>query len=130
MFSIPAFAKPNYSYTINQAPIQAPNSTQGAYVNEEITIPITQVGFSEEYTKPEIVEQGLEIVWNEWHARVRNQMFYKNLKHVSSPDNYIIHLFYTVDINKNISNIEFVYIPESSTSKINKNTDTVYQPDV
>lgn len=116
--SLSAFAKPNYSYTINQTPIQTPYNTQGVYVNEEITTPITQIGIPEEYTQPEIVEQGLEIVWNEWHANTRNQML-KNLKQTSLPKKYLMKLVYTVDINKNISNIVMIYIPENAILKIN-----------
>ena len=118
LLTLPAFAKPNYSYTINQTPIQTQYNTQGVYVNEEITTPITQIGLPEEYTQPEIVEQGLEIVWNEWHANTRNQML-RNIKGSSLPKNFLIELLYTVDINKNISNIVAIYVPKNAILKIN-----------
>lgn len=116
--SLTNYAKPNYSYTINTTPIQTQSDYQGVYVNEEITTPITQIGLPEEYTQPEIVEQGLEIVWNEWHANTRNQML-RNIKGSSLPKNFLIELLYTVDINKNISNIVAIYVPKNAILKIN-----------
>lgn len=102
-----AFAQPNNTYTANNIPASA---YSGTYVNEEITTPLTQIGIPEEYLAPQAEEEGLEIVWNQWHADVRNQLF-KSIKNSDWPQGYSIWIIYTVDLNKNISNIMFLYYP-------------------
>ena len=91
---------------------------QGIYVDEEITAPITQIGIPEEYWEPQVEENGLEIAWNQWHANVRNQLF-RSIKNRDWPQGYSIWIIYTVDLNKNISNIVFMYYPEQAI--LNKN---------
>ena len=82
IFGLPCFAKPNYSYTIEPVS-QTPDTFFGTYVDEESeSAPVTQIGLPEQYTKPQVEEKGLEIEWNEWHARVRNYVndnIYKNI---------------------------------------------------
>lgn len=109
--SLTVSAKPNYSYSMD--PIQTPSVYQGTYVNEEITTPISQVGIPEQYTQPQLEEQWLEIVWNKWHAKVRNK-FTSDISASNTPDNYILATICKIDLNKNISNIMIIYFPEKS----------------
>lgn len=103
------FAKPNYTYTTSDTPASA---YSGTYVNEEITTPITKIGIPEEYLETQVEEQGLEIVWNQWHADVRNLVYNKLQKYDKFPSSqYLCEYIYTVDKNKSISNIVIVYIP-------------------
>lgn len=114
---LPGIAKQNYTYTLTPCNNNGDNHT-GTYINNEITTPITQIGIPEEYTQPEVVEQGLEVVWNEWHANTRNQM-HRYIKGSPFPKNFLIELLYTVDVNKDISNIVAIYVPENAILKIN-----------
>lgn len=67
---LPTFAKPNYSYTIE--PAQTQSNYQGTYVDEELDVPISQIGLPQQYMQSQAEEKGLEVEWNQWHANVRN----------------------------------------------------------
>lgn len=108
------FAKPNYSYT--QSDTQS-SAYSGTYVDEEITTPLTQIGIPEEYLEPQVEEQGLEIIWNQWHADVRNFM---SSQIGNKKMNYkeVVKILYTVNKDKSISDIVAIYIPyEAFSSK-------------
>lgn len=106
--NLSVFARPNYSYSTN--PTQ---SNYGTYVNEEIQVPITQIGLPQNYTQPEVQEKGLEIVWNQWHARIRNKLS-QDISRTLTPQNYIITVMCTIDKNQNISDIIVTYFPLSA----------------
>lgn len=95
------FAKPNYTYTMSETPASA---YSGTYVNEEIKAPLTQIGIPEEYLEPQAEEQGLEIEWNEWHARVRNKIM-NDMMQTNYISKSLYYLIYTVHRNGEISNI-------------------------
>ncbi len=115
--SLTSYAKPNYSYTIE--PIQTQNNYQGTYINEEVDVPITQIGIPQQYTQPQTEEKGLEIVWNKWHANVRNK-FSNDISDTNIPKNYIIATMCTIDTNRKISDIIITYFPESSILAISR----------
>lgn len=111
---LPCFAKPNYSYTIE--PIQQPSKYSGTYIDEEMDIPISQIGLPEQYTQPQVEEKGLEIEWNEWHAKVRNYVVenkYKNIpaeyllseNWISDRNAAVFFLIYTVHKTGKISDV-------------------------
>lgn len=115
--SLPCFAKPNYSYSVEH--INQSNAYSGAYIDEEINVPISKIGLPEEYMEPEVtqVEKGLEIVWNKWHANVRNKVL-SDVRAADTPDNHLTFNLMTVDRNKNISNIIVIYVPETSLTRV------------
>ena len=106
--SLTSYAKPNYSYTINQTPTQTQYNTQGVYVNEEITTPISQIGVPEHYLQPQVEEKGLEIEWNEWHANLRNyvmkKQFFSNIPNIFR-NNALYSIVYTVHKNGQVSDV-------------------------
>ena len=108
IFSLSVYARPNYSYSTN--PTQ---SNYGTYVNEEIDVPFTQIGLPQSYTQPEIQEKGLEIVWNQWHAKIRNKLS-QDISRTLTPQNYIITVMCTIDKNQNISDIIVAYFPRTA----------------
>lgn len=131
MLCLPTFAKPNYSYSTQTTQYDY----SGTYVDEGISTPISKIGLPQEFMEEQQEEAGLEIVWNSWHAKVRNKIleatrgkvFYK--EHVTCK-------VYLVDKNKNISNIivftllkENIYI-ENNNIYVKPNTDFyVYKND-
>ena len=106
-FVLSAAASPNYSYSTKQS------SYQGTYINEEIDVPTTKIGLPQEYTQSQVKEKGLEIEWNEWHARIRNKIT-KDISSTLTPQNYIIAAMCTIDKNQNISDIVVLYFPRTS----------------
>ena len=106
-----SYAKPNYSYSTNNTQVQ--NNYQGTYVNEEIDVPITQIGLPQSYTQPQVQEKGLEIVWNQWHAKIRNKLS-QDISRTLTPQNYIITVMCTIDKNQNISDIIVAYFPRTA----------------
>ena len=115
--SLPSFAKPNYSYSVE--PVNTSTNYSGAYVNEEISVPVSKIGLPQEYMEPEVVqvEKGLEIVWNEWHAKVRNKVL-SDVRGSSTPSKHLTFNLMTVDRNKNISDIIVIYVPETSLTRV------------
>ena len=113
----PCFAKPNYSYTVE--PVSQTNGYSGAYVDEEITVPISQIGLPQEYMEPEVIqeEKGLEIVWNKWHANVWNKVL-SDVRAVSTLAKHLTFNLMTVDRNKNISDIIVIFVPEASLTRV------------
>ncbi len=106
-----AFAKPNYSYTFE--PIQAPSKYSGTYIDEEMNIPVSQIGLPEQYTQPQVEEKGLEIEWNEWHAKVRNYVV--EHKHDNIPSEYLLADAWITDRN---SSVFFLIYTVHKTGKI------------
>ena len=106
-----AFAKPNYSYTFE--PIQAPSKYSGTYIDEEMNIPVSQIGLPEQYTQPQVEEKGLEIEWNEWHAKVRNYIV--EHKHDNIPSEYLLADAWITDRN---SSVFFLIYTVHKTGKI------------
>lgn len=141
---LPTFAKPNYSYTINQTQIQTPIEYQGAYVNEEITTPITQIGIPQELITVQEEEKELEISWNQWRADVFNNLSNKIDKYnlwgdITSaiigddfinrhPENCVFMISATVSSEGYINNIITLIIKEkgmqfkNSQALVTKNT--------
>ena len=100
---LPGIAKPNYTYTLSPINNTSNNQT-GTYINNEITTPITQIGVYEKLIKQEDKEKGLEIEWNEWHARVRNKIM-NDMGQAHLPLGTLYYFIYTVHKNGEISNI-------------------------
>ncbi len=120
ILGLPTFAKPNYSYSTE--PIQIQNNYQGIYVNEEVDVPITQIGIPQELLQTQIEEKGLEISWNSWRANVFNVLADKvNTYNIiggiagvilgidpinrNLPDDFVFYITATVNSDKQISNI-------------------------
>lgn len=114
ILSLPTFAAPNYTYTMGTQNNNYNNYT-GYYVNEEITTPITKIGGLENLSTEEFNEEekGLEILWNQWHADVRNIIVRKS----ALAENTLIYLYYKVNNNQNIYDIVVISIKESDLSK-------------
>lgn len=99
---------------LNFAVMAVESSPEEVYVNETITTPVSEIGIPEEYIKPQIEEAGLEIVWNQWHADVRNEIS-KHIKKEKFPYlKHNINFVYTIDRNRNISDIVLLYVPEKA----------------
>ena len=69
MLCLPTFAKPNYSYSTTTTKYDY----SGTYINEEINVPVTKIGISQEIFEDQ-QEAGLEISWNKWHANMFNEL--------------------------------------------------------
>ena len=110
-----AYAKPNYSYTTSSTKYDY----SGTYVDEEIDTPITQIGLPQEFFEEQVEESGLEIVWNSWHARVRNKVL-NSIHYINYSDKYAICKVYLVDKNRNISNIVVFILYENNIYKEGK----------
>ena len=95
------YSGPNYSYTMSETPASV---YSGTYINESIKAPLTQIGIPDEYLEPQVEEQGLEIEWNEWHARVRNKIM-NDMLHTNYISKSLYYFIYTVHKNGEISNI-------------------------
>ena len=106
MLCLPTFAKPNYSYSTNTIKYDY----SGTYIDEEITTPISQIGLPQEFLEEQKEEAGLEVVWNSWHAKVRNKVL-NSIRYLIYPEKHLTCKVYLVDKNKNISNI-IVFILE------------------
>jgi hypothetical protein len=116
MLCLPTFAKPNYSYSTNTTKYDY----SGTYINEEINVPVTKIGIPQEFFEEQKEETGLEIVWNSWHAKVRNKVL-EAVRYLNYSKKHLVCKAYLVDKNKNVSDIIVCVLHEDNMYIENKN---------
>ena len=110
-----ASAKPNYSYATNTSNYDY----SGEYIDQEITTPVYQIGLPQDFFEEQKEEAGLEIIWNSWHAKVRNNVLSATRYEIYAEKN-LTYMAYIVDKNKTISNIIVIVLNENNIYAENK----------